>query len=281
MAEIRREGNWALRALGYPYGVADRAVPLVQWTEAVHGRALSWLRIAEPGIATSVLRPVMVRTRDEADGLRLEADGKCLIEVGPPAVDLATCEARTDKRGCAHVVMTGVAGLHFVSAICALLVDRGLGVACTFASGGEEVAAKEFRCAGWIIALPTSNGPAFYAGDAEPDSLKLAHRLKHALFAPNTPAQQLADADLQALLAHRPTQPGRLTLSVFASGDAMKVQEKELTDLTQTATNWPHRVAHAHAHGMVVNWEDLRHLYALEERTWAPSSERSRRQAAF
>lgn len=276
MAEIRREGPWALRALGYSFGVADRATPQLQWVQAVHGDALVWMRVGEAGIIASAALPMPTRARDPGGGYHVAAGGKCLIEAGPPAADLATCAARVG--GYAHLSLSGVAGLHFAGGICAMIVSRGLGVVCTYASGTEEIVPERFHRSGWILALPTDEGPAFHAGSARTEHVDLAKLTTQVLLAPGEAQAGAIEEDLAALLEHREGQPGMFAISVFAGAQKQRAKEP---NPNIDANDWPKRVADAHAHGVTVTREDLRNLYALEERTWAPSSERSRRQAAF
>lgn len=279
MAEIRREAPWALRALGYPFGVADRATPLVQWAEAVHGGALAWMRAGESEIIRSAALPAAKRARDPDGGWRIEAGGKCLVEAGPPAADLATCDVR--MQGSAHVMLTGVAGLHFAGAICALIVARGHGAVCAYASGAEEIAADRFASAGWIVAVPTADGPAIHAGGPQTDSAVLAKHLAATLFASGEQEARVISDDLAAMIEHRADHPGMFALSVFSRFKVARAQGHDRPGRTDAVTDWPRRVARADIHGVVVAREDFQHLYALEERTWAPSSDRSRRQAAF
>ena len=276
MAEIRREGPWALRALGYPFGVADRATPQLQWVQAVHGDALTWLMAAESGIIASAALPAPTRSRDSEGGWRIAARGKCLIEVGPPAADLATCDARVNGFG--HLCVAAVTGLHFAGAICALLVDRGLCVVCAYASGSEELAPQQFRRSGWIVAASHDEHSTFHAGSASHEDLDLAILTVRDLLAPDASSAERIGQDLAALRERAEDAPGMFAISVLAQTTD---RPTPVCPHPRAARDWLARVARARAHGVTVTSEELRFLYALEERTWAPTSDRSRGQAAF
>ena len=276
MSELRREGPWALRALGLSFGLADRATPLLLWTAAVHRDALAWLRAGETRIATSTALPGATRRRDPAGGWSIAAGGKCLIEVGPPAVDLGTADAR--RSGTGRVVVEGVLGLRFAGALCDLAVRRGLAVVAAYRSGSDEIVPERFAAAGWIAGLPTAGAALFLAGTPDDDPDEINAWLEHTPMARSAQARAALAVDLARVRA--PGPDGYLGLSLapppasatgFSGADAAHLP----------ITDWPQRERHAYRHGIEVEPADLRHLYALEERTWAPTSDRSRRQAAF
>jgi hypothetical protein len=256
MAEIVREGTWALRALGYRYGTAERAAGMLAWTEAVHGSGLTMLRLGEAAIIAGAARPQPRWSRDAQGGRRADALGKCLFECGPPALDLATADARLGG-GLGRVVLRGAIGTRLSGALGAMAARRGLAAVVVHAPDAAEIA--PVPPAGWICALPTSDGPAFLAGsldDPLPESLPAK---LHASTGDIAEAQAATDAGYfsMTVLACEPMQP------------------------PPGAVDWPQRLALAYRTGSQAEPADLATLYALEMRTWAPTSERSRAQAGF
>jgi hypothetical protein len=256
MAEIVREGTWALRALGYRYGTAERAAGMLAWTEAVHGNGLTMLRLGEAAIIAGAARPQPRWRRDAQGGRRADALGKCLFECGPPALDLATADARLGG-GPGRVVLRGAIGTRLSGALGAMAARRGLAAVVVHAPDAAEIA--PVPPAGWICALPTSDGPAFLADSLDcplpellPDMLRVA-------------AGDIADA--QAAV-----DEGYFSMTVLAC---------EPMQPPPGAVDWPQRLALAYRTGSQADPADLETLYALEMRTWAPTSERSRAQAGF
>jgi hypothetical protein len=255
MAEIVREGTWALRALGYPYGTAERAAGMLAWTEAVHGSGLTMLRLGEAAIIAGAARPQPRWSRDAQGERRADAQGKCLFECGPPALDLATADARLGGLG--RVVLRGAIGTRLSGALGAMAARRGLIAVVVHAPGAAEIA--PVPPAGWICALPTPDGPAFQAGSLD------------------APLPDLLQADL--LVAARDIAEAQ------TAGDegffSMTVLASPPMPQPQRAVDWPQRLALAYRTGSPADPADLETLYTLEMRTWAPTSERSRAQAGF
>jgi hypothetical protein len=256
MAEIVREGTWALRALGYPYGTAERAAPLLAWTEAVQGNGLTMLRLGEAAISESAARPPAIWRRDAQGTWLAEAHGKCLLECGAPAIDLATADARTGA-GVGRAVLRGAIGTRLSAALAALAARRGLAAVLVHSPDAAEIA--PVPTAGWICALPTSLGPAFLNGGLDeplPDVLPEALRI--------------AADDIAA--ARKNGADGFFSVAAVASPPFAP---------PSGAVDWPERLARAYRTGSAADRADYEYLYELEIRTWAPTSERSRAQAGF
>jgi hypothetical protein len=256
MAEIVREGTWALRALGYPYGTAERAAGMLAWTEAVHGSGLTMLRLGEAAIIAGAARPQPRWSRDAEGGWRAEVQGKCLFECGPPALDLATADGGLGG-GLGRAVLRGAIGTRLSGALGAMAARRGLAAVVVHAPGVAEIA--PVPPAGWICALPTRDGPAFLANSLDnPLPAMLPAKL-------GVTAGDVAEAQTAG-------DEGFFSMTVLAC---------ELMQPPPGAVDWPQRLARAYRTGSRTDPADLRTLYALEMRTWAPTSERSRAQAGF
>lgn len=255
MAEIVREGTWTLRALGYPYGTAERAANMLAWTEAVHGNGLTMLRLGEAAIIAGAAKSQPRWSRDAQGARRADAQGKCLFECGPPALDLATADARRSG-GIGRAVLNGAIGTRLAGALAAMAARRELAAVVVHAPGATEIA--PVPVAGWICALPTSDGPAFLAGSLDIPLPDLPAPLRVA-------AEDIANAQTAG-------DEGCFSLTVLPCPSMLP---------PPGAVDWPHRLALAYRTGSATDPADLETLYALEMRTWAPTSERSRAQAGF
>jgi hypothetical protein len=256
MAEIVREGTWALRALGYSYGTAERAAGMLAWTEAVHGNGLTMLRLGEAAIIAGTTRPQPRWSRDAQGGRRAEALGKCLFECGPPALDLATADARLGG-GLGRAVLRGAIGTRVAGALGAMAARRGLAAVVVHTPGAAEI--TPVPPTGWICALPTPDGPAFLTGSLDqplPDLLPATLR---------SAATDVAEAQTAG-------DEGFFSMTVLACAPMPP---------PTGAVDWPQRLALAYRTGSPVDPADLETLYMLEMRTWGPTSERSRAQAGF
>ncbi|UZF95554.1 hypothetical protein [Bosea sp. NBC_00550] len=256
MAEIIRVGGWGLRGLGYPYGVAERAVPLVAWTEAAQGGAMRSLLDAEPEIAKSLTAPAIGVTVLANGVKRLDAHGRHLIEVGPPAIDLLTVEARRGEKG--DLQLVGWIGDKFVPALGSLLGKRKLtGIMGYSAEVGEDTR--------WVLfseELVTVLG----SSDASP-------RRAESLLA----ATGLGGDEIERIIsAHEGNRPassyGYMTMTAWKSG---------ALDQGASQDNLVARVDTAWRDGFETELDDIKYLYQLETRAWAPTSERSRSQAGY
>lgn len=262
MSEIMRVAPWSLRALGQPFGVAERGTKLLTWTQAAIGQALELLRVGEEPLRHSAQVPAARRSGSTNEGRRIDANGRNLIELGPPAVDLAVCDARLSGRG--DVIIEGAIGTLMVPALAELLSRRGLTGVVAFRAGTDEIRLDGWRSGGWVGAFAAPAGPVFATGDIAElplvaelfDGEVKSRILKHA---------RLFDA-----------QGGKGMVILVASTTPVRAGR-----LPGTTIDYPARVARAYREGLEVTADDLAHLYALERITWAPTSERSRKQAGY
>jgi hypothetical protein len=264
MSEIMRVAPWSLRALGHPFGVAERATRLLTWTQAAVGHALELLRIGEDQLAASTRAPAAERDGDGVSGRRVNGHGRNLLELGPPAIDLATGDARIS--GIGDVVIENTIGTLMVPAMADLAVRRDLTAVIAYRAGPEEVRLGGWPADGWIAACRGPGGPRFVTGDS--GSL----RALVSVFSGEMETRLLKHA---AILAAAGTSSSAL-VTIAATQD----QVPALDDLSGRI-DYAERVARAYRSGLEVTAEDLAHLYALERITWAPTSERSRKQAGY
>lgn len=264
MSEIMRVAPWSLRALGHPFGVAERATRLLTWTQAAVGHALKLLRIGEKQLTASTRAPAAAREGDGVSGRRLNARGRNLLELGPPAVDLATCDARIS--GIGDVVIDSAIGTLMVPAMADLAVRRDLTTVIAYRAGPGEVPLDGWPADGWIAAFRGTDGPRFEVGDI--GSLGTIVDV----FSGEMKARLLKHA---AILSTAGT-PSSSVVTIAATRDRVSA-----LDVLGGRIDYTEQVARAYRSGLEVAAEDLEHLYALERITWAPTSERSRKQAGY
>ena len=261
MAEIIRVGGWGLRGLGYPFGIAERAVPLLAWTEAATGAAIRSIRLSEDEIVASHTAPRLNQSPGTDGERRLSAHGQHLLEVGPPAADLVTADAR--RHGTAALTLDGSIGSAFAPVLANMLAHRKLSGVLIFRSRPTtgEIGWLPFT-QGFVTASMTLDGndmavPTWLERAAPMDSSKMSK------------LREMLDRQIHAA---REAEFGHLSFIAW---------QCEVPPIMGPMENLCSRVTEAWRTGVETTEEDLRYLYQLETRAWAPTSERSRSQAGY
>jgi len=280
MSEITRVAPWSLRALGYSFGIAERAVRFLAWAEAVHGQMLRTLRTHEQEITRSTSLPPAVRSRNGQRAWHIDAGCKYLLEVGPPAIDLLTCDVRT--RGAGHIALANACGGGLLAALCDLAARRHIGCIAICRAGDRDDLPYDWGRLGWLAALPSKSRTLFLRGTGKPDAALILSLVRPW----SGPVDGVDEAAIRedvgrvleglhwayiGLSGFRPNPPvieAQAALGRLAHGDLH-------------ALDYADRLAAAYRSGVEVDLVDLVHLYELEKRTWAPTSERSRAQAGY
>lgn len=263
MSEIVRVAWWGLRAIGCPLGAVESMARMLAYSEVLDGQTLSALRGNEKALLVAFAGEA---PRFNATGQKgtIDAAGRSMLDIGPRAIDLMTGFAKrsgdpvriTIKR---TADMLGWAGAATVAA------QRGLGL--------MAIASDKRRS--WQFYVSASNGDVTsVSGDLNEVSpagvMGLMRQLAGPSFAAMAPSVDSAD-----------TEVGTLDLI----GMPFIADEKYIAGVSVlpgvVCRNVTRALANAYANGVSVASEDLRFLYELETRTWAPSSERSRSQAGF
>jgi hypothetical protein len=255
-SEIRRVGVWALRALGYSFGVADRGAAVLSNAACGGAPVLKLLRNMEHEIRASFSAPSTEVTRTAA-GYRLEANGRSLIEVGPPAIDLATARARLV--GDAVVNIDGVFGIAVIPGLQRLASERGLATAIAWVCSNHERSsmALEFGT-GWQAfngTLPTTRG-----------SLTDTSIFDYLSLASNEDVGRVITREFEMLNSAAASARGSVTIVAIPAQRFGIEQNGALT---------------RHSHEIRAELADFLNFYALERKAWAPTSERSHTQAAI
>lgn len=253
IGEISRVAAWALRGLGMAFGVADRAAPIVSWAESVEGGALKSLRVTTPLI--DGVRPSSWHAQVADAVWRFDASGRSLLEVGPVAVDVLTLAARSGRVG--RVDFVNVVDPVFLSGVARIAAKRQVGV---FAISTAPLTLCGIPVA-TLHAFPGPHGTMFDEVGVPRDSA----------------IDSAIDRAMTACL-DQPTQSerGGVTISMLSYAPATVSASPAIAP---SRFDGERKFALAQSRGVMVEREDLDHLYQLEVRTWAPTSERSRAQA--
>jgi hypothetical protein len=279
MSEIMRVAPWSLRALGYSFGIAERAVRFLAWAEAVHGQMLRTLRTQEQDITRSTSLPPAGRTRNGQRAWDIDAGGKYLLEVGPPAIDLLTCDVRT--RGAGHIVLANACGAGLLAALCDLAARRRIGCIAIYRAGDSDDLSYDVARLGWLAALP-SKRTLFLRGTAKPDAALILSLVRPWC----APVDGIDEAAIRKDVGRvlEGLQVAYIGLSGFQPNPTVIEAHAALGPHALAglhALDYADRVAAAYRSGIEVDLVDLVHLYELEKRTWAPTSDRSRAQAGY
>jgi hypothetical protein len=280
MSEITRVAPWSLRALGYSFGIAERAVRFLAWAEAVHGQMLRTLRTHEQDITRSTALPPAGRSRDGQRAWHIDTGGKYLLEVGPPAIDLLTCDVRT--QGAGHIALFNACGAGLLAGLCDLAARRHIGCIAIWRAGESDELPYDVARLGWLAALPSKGRTLFFRGTAKPDAaviLSLVRPSSAPVDGVNEPAIR---EDMTRVLDG--LRGGYMGISGFRPNPALIEAQAPLGPHTLAGLHtldYADRVAAAYRFGVEVDLVDLVHLYELERRTWAPTSGRSRAQAGY
>jgi hypothetical protein len=263
VSEIIRVAWWSLRALGCPVGAIEATARLVAYSEVLTGDTLAALRRNEVALlaAYAADEPRFSMT-GEASGV-IDAGGRSMLDVGPRAIDLMTGLAK--RRGDAvRVTVARLADTIGLAGAATVAAQRGIGLV--------------------LIDADVRRSWGFYAANRHGDITSLSGQLNDG-----------STRDLMSMLRemagegfpeanwndwpHSDSRAPELVAFPFTAGDDLAAIASRHAGLACKDVSGALRKAYAQ--GVEIAAEDLRFLYELETRTWAPSSERSRQQAGF
>ena len=264
ISEIMRVSWFSLRALGCPLGAVESVSRVLAYSEVLDGQTLAALRRNERELLLAFSGdPPRFISSDDAAGI-IEASGRSMLDVGPRAVNLITGLAK--QRGDSVKItikhasdMMGWAGAATVAA------QRGIGL---LAIKSDPVRSWDFYSAGHQGDITSICGEL---NESTPDRLMAAMRnFAGSSFPATLPSISSVDSNSFAL---------ELIAFPFIADEQFIAGMSGLPGIV--CRNVTLALAYAYSHGVALATEDLKFLYKLETRTWAPSSERSRTQAGF
>ena len=264
MSEIVRVAWWSLRALGCPDGAVEAMARVVAYSEALDGKTLAALRSHETALLVAFAgNSPRFETTGAATGV-IDASGRSMLDIGPRVVDLVSGLAKR-RGGAVHLTIKHLADTIGLAGAATVAAQRKLGLVLI---RGDAHRAWQFYGAtpdGEIVSL---------AGEltgGSIDGLTATLRdLAGTSFTTTIPSIDAANRDARTL---------DLIAFPFIATDNPVARASRHGDIV--CKNVSRVLKDAYANGIDVAAEDLRFLYELETRTWAPSSERSRMQAGF
>lgn len=269
VAELLRVAPWALRALGFSLGVAERGSVIVTLAEVLHRDGLRTLRVRNDTIRCGAA-VTSTRVNTGPGALKIDASGKSLIEVGPAAIDLAA--SATARHDFARLTIEGIPDPEFLPSVLSLAPAYGLTAVAVFGGldspGGDDASRMS-----WIIAAPSPCGAMLFEGPAD-DSAALG-LLANRMDIPPAAARPLQFA-LQNAEGRR-----RDAIELIAIANLQAATIRQALGPDVSAIDVKSALDRACRDGIASASVDVAHLYELEKETWAPTSERSRAQAGF
>lgn len=213
VGELTRVLPWSLRALGYPFGTADRAARLVATAAALDPRVLDQIAEAgqRPEKGAQILRG--------PDGLKVEANGGSLFETGAVVIDYLAAQA--DAVPVVTAEVTYATHIELLAAV--LLTGANYGLTCV-------VLRPESLGGGWLAAVSHSTGPRIHEGA---DRQALFAGMGHSEF-----AERIRDANtargLVFVATEQPTEisfssPGADVAAALAAANSLGIPVSERT----------------------------------------------------
>jgi hypothetical protein len=269
VAELLRVAPWALRALGFSFGVAERGSVIVTLAEVLHRDGLRTLRVRNDTIRCGAA-VTGTRVNTGPGALKIDASGKSLIEVGPAAIDLAA--SATARHDFARLTIEGIPDPEFLPSVLSLAPAYGLTAVAVF-GGLDSPGGDDASRTSWIIAAPSPCGAMLFEGPAD-DSAALG-LLANRMDIPPAAARPLQFA-LQNAEGRR-----RDAIELIAIANLQAATIRQALGPDVSAIDVKRALDRACRDGIASASVDVAHLYELEKETWAPTSERSRAQAGF
>jgi hypothetical protein len=273
MSEITRVAWWSLRALGCPLGAVERMAKVLAISEVVEGGSLEALKHDELRLIESFKADEPRFERKNARYGVVDACGRTFLDIGPRAVDLLTGIAKTS--GTARIRVRGASDLLGLSGTCTLAANRGIPV---LSIATENRASGQFK---WMLYLNTPSGIQTISGSAADGQRAIIETLHRAGIV-HASLTELPEAEEEDELGK---DRFALDLVGFAPSETREFHSNSDAAIRANAQlQWADVGAALHdayANGIDVEESNLKFLYELETRTWAPSSERSRMQAGF